>query len=469
MTAKWLSGTAAAALALAMVLGSGVSWASAEPEDEGDVDCTTITSLPKPTDLAAERTDSGEVRLSWQHEGSCVTGFTVYLGLSSSPVDGEPVLPADASEREMLLTADVLKKLGAALGSGRHFYARVQAVSDTLASSRSSAVVAMAGQPKTSPEAGAARVKVAAYNLAFTPELSRKTLAKRRPGVARQIVNSGASVIALSESVQIRGRSDTQLGPLMSKIRSEQRKTGKSAAWRFTRSTRYAVPGRLVGGDGTRILYNKSRVSLLSKCSEITKVKKTYVKKVKRKGKIKRIKRKKTVRVPYSSSCTIKLPRVGHTIYQRWAPIVKFADRKTGQRFWFVSAHLEVRKGERYDRNRSSQLRAILRAIEQKNTHNEPVIIAGDLNLSASRTPDLGTLNSRLVRGGFVSSVTAPAVQNLQYPTFNGWRTPAASKWGYAGRLDHVYARGRVYFADYETVLGRASDHNLVRTTAWLK
>jgi endonuclease/exonuclease/phosphatase family metal-dependent hydrolase len=327
----------------------------------------------------------------------------------------------------------------------------------------------MAGQPKAAPEAGAARVKVATYNLAFTPELSSRTLSKRRPGVARQLVNSGASVIALSESVQIRGRSDTQLGPLIKRIRSEQRKTGKSAAWRFTRTTRYAKPGVLMGGDGTRILYNKKRVALLSSCSDITKVKKTVGKKVKRHGKIKKIKKKKTFKIPYSRSCTVKLPRVGTSIYQRWAPIVRFKDRKTGQRFWFVSAHLEVRKGEVFDRNRSSQLRSILRAIEQKNTRNEPVIIAGDLNLSANRTPDLSTLNSRLTRGGFVSSVTASIARNLQYQTFNGWKAQAAAKWGYAGRLDHVYARGRVYFSDYETVLGRASDHNLVRTTAWLK
>lgn len=460
----------AAALALLVGLSSGVDAAHAETGDEGGgVDCAEAQAPARPQQVVAQREPSGEVRVTWEHDGVCVDEFLVELGLEKTASLGMQTVPVPATQRELVVPADMLAVLGAPLGSGRHFYAQVQAVAGGLPSPRTASAAVMAGQPLAAAEPAAAKVETAAYNLAFTPELSRTALARSRPRVAKQIVAAGAWVLALSESVQIRGASDTQLNPLMSKIRSAQRASGKSAAWRFTRTTRYARPGVLMGGDGTRILYNNKRVRLLSSCSDVTKVKRTVVKKVKRHGKVRKIKRKKTFRIPYSTSCTIKLPRVGAPIYQRWAPIVRFQDRKTGQRFWFVSAHLEVRKGAVFDENRSLQLKKILRTLDQLNTRAEPVIIAGDLNLSAARTPDLSTLNSRLTKSGFVDAVTATQAQNLAYGTYNGWKVQNPSKSGYASRLDHVYARGRVHFSAYATVLGTASDHNLIRATAWVK
>lgn len=467
MSAKRISRVLAAVLAAGMLFG-GVTQAQATPDPETP-ECASPESLVAPSELVAERVASGEIRVTWAHDGTCAQGYQVTLRLAKSSVQDQQILHAASTDREILLPNAVLTLLGAPVGSGRHFYVRLQTVGESSVGALSPAIVTLAGQPADAPAAGATRLRVAAYNLAFTPELSRRALAARRSPVARQLVAAEAAVIALNESVQVRGAADTQLDTLLSKIRSAQRKTGKSAAWRLTRSTLYARPGQVMGGDGTRILYNKHRVRLLSSCQEVTKTRKTVVKRVTRGGKLVRVRKQVTVTRPYSQSCTIKLPRIGGTIYQRWAPIVRFQDRKTGQKFWFVSAHLEVRKGPEFDVNRGQQLKSIQRAVARLNIRGEPVILAGDLNLSAKRTPDLATLNSRLVEQGYVSSVTAPVARNLRFPTYNGGRVAPASASGYASRLDHIYVSGNVYVASHVTQPSRASDHNLVRATVWIR
>lgn len=440
------------------------------------VDCSLAGPLSVPTAVDVSRVAGGALRISWQHDETCVQEFRVYLRLAKNATEGQQIVTVPAAVREVVVADQQLRPLGAPIGSGRHFFVRLQAVGAPgvpgIDSPLGPEAAALAGQPNGARAAGAARLEIAAYNLAFTPELSRRVLASRRWKVAKQLVASGASVIALSESVQIRGAADTQLPVLLSKLRKAQRKAGTSAAWRLTRSTLYARPGNVMGGDGTRILYNAHRVRLLSACSDVTRSTKTVAKRVMRNGVTVRVRKKVTVSRPYSRSCTIKLPRIGGTIAQRWAPIVRFQDRRSGQKFWFVSAHLEVRKGAVFDENRRRQLDAIQRALKRLNTRNEPVILAGDLNLSVKRTPDLAILNQHVVDRGFVSSATAAVATNLQFPTYNGGNAvtaATAAPSGFASRIDHIYARGQVHIARHSTQLSRASDHHLVRSTVWVK
>ncbi|CAG7598712.1 endonuclease/exonuclease/phosphatase family protein [Leucobacter soli] len=435
--------TLAALLAVSSAVGIGGAADAGTPAAAAG--CTTGSTVAKPTLKQPTLTSTGNVRISWTPSASCVTGFKIHLGLEHFGSKGAVVLSAKKDATSIVVSKANLKKLRAPLGSGRHFTVRMQAVNGSKKSVLTASRITAAGQPKSSRSSGSAKVLVASYNLAFTPELSSGTLKSRRPGVAKQIVKSGASVLAIQESVVIAGRDDTQLGSLTTQIRKAQKKTGKSAAWRWVRSTRYAAPGVSMGGDGTRILYNNKQVKLLSGCSDTTGGKK------------------------YSTSCTIKLPRIGGAVNQRWGAIARFQDRKTGKKFWVVSAHLEVRKGSSYDKNRSAQLKKIVSTINKKNTRDEPVLLAGDLNLSPTRGTDLKTLNSRLTAKGYVNAITADTAYNLEYQTYNGWKKPVVMKSGHAGRIDHIFAHGNVHLSTYKTVLSSASDHHLIKAVAWLK
>ena len=445
MTVRKFSTPLAVGLALLLAV-SGVAPAGAVTagSDSGEA-CTTTRAVRKPTNLGWSRTSGGEVRISWRPADSCNTGFRIHLALEHIDRQGALVVKVSANASSVVLGASTLRSLRAPIGSGRHFNVRIQAVYGSNTSVLTSSVVASAGQPNSGPAAGATPVRVAAYNLAFTPGMSSARLRAQRPRVAKQIVASHSAVVALTESVVLRGRDNTQLGSLLAQVRSAQKKTGKSASWRLTRSTRYARPGITSGGDGTRILYDAKKVKLLSSCRNTT-------------GKLK-----------YSSSCAIKLPRVGGGIYQRWAAIAKFQDRATGQKFWFVSVHPEVRKGGTFDRNRRAQIDKVTSTVAKKNMAHEPVVIAGDLNLSQTRSTDLSTLNSRFISRGYIDAATAKSALNLKYQTYNGWKRQVAMKSGYAGRIDHIYVRGNAYLESYKTVLSSASDHNLIRATLWLK
>lgn len=441
MIVRRLSKTLTVGVALLLAVSSAAP-AAAVAEAQYPEGCEVRSVVFRPTGVAAKRLPGGEVRVSWKPSISCVDGFRVHLGLDHVKSRGAIVLRAGANANSIVVGAATLRALRAPIGSGRHFNVRVQAFYGSKTSVHSNSAIIAAGQPATAPAPGAATVQTASYNLAFTPGLSSRTLQQRRPRVAKQIVASGAAVVAINESVVLAGRDNTQLGSLLSKIKAAQRKTGKPGSWKWTRSTRYAKPGVHMGGDGTRILYDAKRVKLLSSCKD------------------------KTGKAKYSSSCAIKLPRVGGAIFQRWAAAARFEDRATGRKFWFVSAHLEVRKGGKFDRNRSAQLAAIVRAVDRKNTAKEPVILGGDLNLSSTRLTDLKTLNSRLVGRGFVNAATAAEAQNLKYFTYNGWKRQRSLHSGFAPRIDHLFVRGgNAYVARYKTVLGRASDHNLIRAT----
>ena len=434
--------TLSAALLSVLLVGGGLAVPAAAAAEEG---CTEIRStVPKPVLHQPKVLDDGRVKVSWTPTGHCVDGFELYLKLESIDNNrkGATRISVDSeAATSYIISASRLRKLQAPIGSGRHFNIRMRAVTSKASSALTPRVITMAGQPKAAPPAKAATVHVASYNMAIVPELSNAQVAQRRGKLAKQVVASGAAVVAVQESVKLTGRDNTQLKPMLSAIKKAQKKTKKAASWKWVRDTMYARPGTTSGGDGTRILYDAKQVRLLSTCKNTT-------------GKLK-----------YSSSCAIKLPRKGGGVFQRWAAVVQFQDKATKKKFWVVSAHLEPRKGSTFDKNRAKQLNTIVKAVNKKNKKGEPVILAGDLNLGQTRAADLKTLNAQLVGKGYVNAMTAAKAKNLKYRTFNNWKKTPVEKSGYGVRIDHIYARGGVYFANYETKPGRASDHNLIRAT----
>ena len=113
--------------------------------------------------------------------------------------------------------------------------------------------------------------------------------------------------------------------------------------YQLVRTTPYVKPGTNHGTQGTRILYDTRKFKLLSNCPE------------------------KTGSKNYNPSCSMNMPlrSSDSESLRRSAAYAKFADRKTGKRFWIVSVHLDDRHSgslsteKSYNALRGKQARAV--------------------------------------------------------------------------------------------------------------
>ncbi|WP_029068354.1 endonuclease/exonuclease/phosphatase family protein [Jonesia quinghaiensis] len=406
----------------------------------------------------AQPASGGRVAITWEHNGVRTTSQRLHLAAATfAPGSKGPhhrVIELPATARSYTLTAGELRSIRSAIGTARDFRFRLEAINtdSTGSTSKFSPLgYGIAGQPLSKKPTQATTLTVASYNITGAGTGGEeKPWAKRRTAVAQEVVNSKAGIVAVQEALTKKTSKKSKTGQInqfLSSVRSVQRKKDRSVNWKMVRTTRYVRPGINGGNDGARILYDANRYKLISTCKQTTKKKK------------------------YSTSCAIKLPRIGIDRYQRYAAIAQFKDRKTGKRFWFVSAHLEHRWGAKYDKNRAAQMATILKRIDKVNSAGRPVILAGDLNSSTKRTQNFSTLN-KVYSAGFIDTATAPRRTGLNYNTYNNWRTQKADSSGYATRIDFVFARGAaVYASSYSNRVNgyRASDHNLVKATVSIR
>ncbi len=413
----------------------------------------TNARTPEPINVKAGKVSNGRVKLSWVHNTQFTTSFRVHI--ASTPFTGgkkgknHTVISLPVTAKSVVLTKKQLAALGTPIGSGRSFRYRVEArnvgASETRSRYSHTSTVAVAGQPNTKPKKPKTSLRIGTFNVASVKASGRNpSWSSRRSTVAKYIVNSKAGIIGLQEASTNKAGRSTQLKQLLAEVKSAQKKKKKSVKWKLVRSTRYIKPGQPGGDDGARILYDSARYKLLSKCSDTT-----------GKGKKKR---------SYSTSCTVKLPRLGGVNYQRSAAVAQFQDRKTKQKFWVVSAHLEHRKGSKYHKNRKAQVDTILKHMRKVNKKSLPVFFVGDLNSSSARSSDFSIVN-RLFKAGYFDGATAEKSSGLKYSTFNGWKKQKAASSGVAGRIDFVFANSKnVYATKYTNKFHgqKATDHNLV-------
>ena len=173
----------------------------------------------------------------------------------------------------------------------------------------------------------------------------------------------------------------------------------------------------------------------------------------------------------YNSSCSMNLPlrSSDSESLRRSAAFAKFADRKTGTRFWVVSVHLDDRhssslsKEKSYNALRGAQARAVYLKVNGLRKAGEKIIYAGDFNSWATnRAGDAP--REYLMRQGFHDTAAAATRINIKYPTVNHFKTTLAAK---RIRLDVVMIKGSKRVLRYENVMkrvdsSRPSDHNLV-------
>jgi endonuclease/exonuclease/phosphatase family metal-dependent hydrolase len=294
-------------------------------------------------------------------------------------------------------------------------------------------------------------LRVGTFNVRTARAQDDRSWLERANDVAREIASRNPGVLAVQELGPGRadGSKGTTTGHLRQTVsleRSFQRVIGDDR-YQLVRTTPYVKPGTNHGTQGTRILYDTRKFELLSNCPE------------------------KTGSKNYNPSCSMNLPlrSSDSESLRRSAAYAKFADRKTGVRFWVVSVHLDDRHSsslsteKSYNALRGAQARAVYLKVNGLRNSGEKIIYAGDFNSwQTNRAGDAP--REYLLRQGFHDTASAATRVNINYPTINHFNTTVTAK---RIRLDVVLVKGIKRALRYENVMkrvdsSRPSDHNLV-------
>ena len=433
----------AAALLFGIVSGQPAHAAPATPAK-----ITSVSSTPGPL--------AGQLTISWKSAGTATTHFRIETGLHSFTLGSTPrgyhKFYAPRRARTLTLEADDLALAGAPLGSASHLYFRVVAVNHTTAGWKSRAYPYLQKQEvqPVAPSANGSAIRVASFNVrSVKASTSSRSWVKRAPYVAKTIISRMPGVIALQEDspgpYNLKSGSMRQTEHLLKTVKAQG-----GTSYAMVRTTPYAKSGTKMGSQGARIMYDAKRYTLLSTCPEMT-------------GKY-----------HYNASCTIRmpLPSGSSESKRRLAPYAQFKDRATGQRFWFVSVHLDNRDGktpspEFWETARGNQITAVTATMDRLNTGNDPVIIAGDLNTWQNTRLSYAP-HTNLLTAGYYDTAAALTRINLHYSTMNHFLTKAKFYGeGFGSRLDVIAVKGAAGASRFENVMKttdsfRASDHNMI-------
>jgi endonuclease/exonuclease/phosphatase family metal-dependent hydrolase len=310
--------------------------------------------------------------------------------------------------------------------------------------------------PSTSDKPSSGTMRVGTFNvLTARADKGGRSWLQRADDVAREIASRSPGVLAVQELGPGRadGSKGTTTGHLRQTVsleRSLKRVVG-DGRYQLVRTTPYVKPGTNHGTQGTRILYDTRKFRLLSNCPE------------------------KTGTKNYNPSCSMNMPlrSSDSESLRRSAAFARFADRKTGTRFWVVSVHLDDRHSsslsteKSYNALRGKQARAVYTKVNGLRKAGDKIIYAGDFNSwQTNRAGDAP--HEYLVSQGFHDTVDAATRINIKYPTINHYKTTVpAARSGHGVRLDYVMVKGSKRVLRYENVMkrvdsSRPSDHNLV-------
>jgi endonuclease/exonuclease/phosphatase family metal-dependent hydrolase len=302
-----------------------------------------------------------------------------------------------------------------------------------------------------SEQSSSLTLRVGTFNVRTARANDGRSWLSRAGDVAREIASRNPGVLAVQELGPGRadGSKGTTTGHLRQTISLERslKSVVGDSRYQLVRTTPYVKPGTNHGTQGTRILYDTRKFKLLSHCPE------------------------KTGSKNYNPSCSMNMPLRGSDSesLRRSAAYAKFADRKTGKRFWVVSVHLDDRHSsslsteKSYNALRGRQARAVYLKVNSLRKTGEKVIYAGDFNSwHTNRAGDAP--HEYLVSQGFHDTFAADSRINTKYPTVNHYKTTLSAK---PIRLDYVMIKGSKRVLRYENVMkrvdsSRPSDHNLV-------
>lgn len=432
--------------------GSGAEAAAAKTPDR----ISSVTVGPGP--------GVGEVTIRWKTRGANTKDFAIETALTSFNKSASSVLPrtgrnstvftVSGKKRSVTLSAKQVAKAGAAPRTGNHLFLRVTARngSKTRAYGKLMAVAPRA----VSPKAKGTKLRIGTFNVRSAKvSTDVRPWVKRAPEVAGQIKTHHPDVMALQELSS--GRADGKSGPTTTKVPRQTEslvaalKKQGAGRYKLVRTTSYVKPGTTHGSQATRILYNSTALTLVSRCSN------------------------KTGTRQYNTSCSFDLPAMkGESkAHVRSAAYAEFKNKKTGKRFLFVSVHLDHRQStnlgtlKKYNRLRGAQMATVYAKIKKVRRGTEPVIVAGDYN-SWQNNKAGNAPHDYLISKGYYDTASAQVKINVRYPTYNNFvKTLVASPQGYHNRIDQILITGATGASRFENVTQRVdatrpSDHNLV-------
>jgi endonuclease/exonuclease/phosphatase family metal-dependent hydrolase len=444
------------AVLMVPVLLSSVPASAAKPAVPAGI--AKVTATPGP--------GAGEITLRWSSSGKNTTGFILETALTSFSRTNASMArhgrrsrytPLSGNRRSIVLTAAKVSSLGAGLASGNALFYRLFAVNKGSGGITTRAypyLQAVLPRP-AGPKAQGTRLRIASFNVRTARAAQdKRSWLRRAPDVAAEILSRSPGVLAIQELGP--GRADGKKGTTKGTPRQTTslesalaRKGGQR--YQLVRTTPYVAPGKPTATQGSRILYDTSRYTLLTRCPE------------------------NTGKHAYSSSCTIQLPLLpgDSEKARRKGAMAEFRDRRTGKRFWFVSVHLDARHSKnaatehRYDTLRWSQAKAIVPRVARFNKDRAQVIIGGDFN-SWQNNRVGNSAHDLLIAQGFYDTSAAVTRLNFGYTTYTAFKktVPRASQ-GLGVRLDMLFVKGARGAQRFENVMkvndsSRPSDHNMI-------
>ncbi len=422
------------------------------------------TTRPSSFVSVSAESGPGRVTIRWKQDGRGTTGYVLETALSqfgrnsgSLPAKGRHhrVWAIPASARSFTLSGSQLAAAGAPAGSGNYLYFRLSA-----RNARAKGAAALRGYPylrAVAPQtevASGTKLRIASWNVRTARATGSHTWLKRRSRVAAQIVRYSPEVVALQELGP--GRADGKVGSTTGHMRQTTSLLGSlrsqhGSRYRMVRTTPYVEPGKNTNTQGMRLLYDSSRVGLVSHCSETTGSR------------------------SYSSSCMFDLPLLHGDSgkLRRHAAYAQFRDLASGKRFYVVSAHLDIRHNKNmrkeavYNRLRATQMKTVVNRMAAINTEHLPLAVAGDMNSWQTIAVGNGP-HDTLVSNGFTDTAAAKYTRNLKYSTFNGFaKTQHTYPQGFGSRLDLIMTKGFAGPVRFENVTkridpARPADHNMI-------
>ena len=403
---------------------------------------------------------AGEIKVSWRASGARTDRFRVETALtpfgSSNDGRGASTFTVSGSKRSVTLSADAVRKAGAAPATGNHLYVRVVPVDQTRSGARkgkASALVATTSRAVPPPTAGSP-LRIASYNIrsAKYDGDDRRPWSQRASGVASEILEAQPGIVAIQEASPGRFGALRQTESLQAALIQAD---PAMARYTLTRSSVYVAPGTPHGSQAARLLYDSSRYQLLTPCTDTTLL--------------------NGAALDYSNTCSFDLPILpgDSPTWQRSAAYAEFLDIATGKTFLAVSAHLDYRHSKKASEEaKFNELRRVQAATIWANMNlirkpGQPVVVAGDFN--ASQTDKGGNApHDYLVSQGFYDAAGAQRQVNLHLPSLNHFDTTLkADPQGYARRVDQILVYGTVGSKTFGQVVkqkdpARNSDHNMV-------
>jgi endonuclease/exonuclease/phosphatase family metal-dependent hydrolase len=374
----------------------------------------------------------------------CAVGITAGSASTSGPIDVVKAEPdPEVSQTAVAPIKRASKSTAREAQAGR---AKISKLSEAQSSKLRTREVFNAGENPSS-----LALRVGSFNVRTARAHDGRSWLSRASDVAQEIASRDPGVLAVQELGP--GRADGTKGTTTGHLRQTTslerslRSVVGDSRYQLVRTTPYVKPGTNHGTQGTRILYDTRKFKLLSNCPE------------------------KTGSKNYNPSCSMNMPlrSSDSESLRRSAAYAKFADRKSGKRFWVVSVHLDDRHSsslsteKSYNSLRGKQARAVYLRVNGLAKAGEDIVYAGDFNSWA--TNRAGDAPRRYLLGqGFTDSYGADTKINAKYPTINHYQTTLAAK---GVRLDYVLIKGSKKILQYENVMkrvdsSRPSDHNMI-------